>query len=488
MGVPDMKLRPDSLSEADDRLRRPDYDRTALRRSIVHIGVGGFHRAHLATYVDELCRGGHTDWSIVGAGVLPHDAAMAQVMADQDGLYTLLVRDRDGVEATVIGSIVDYVHAHPDPEPLVARIAHADTAIVSLTVTEGGYPVDDVTGEFDPDSHNAAPGSAFAALVAGLARRRADGAPPITVLSCDNVIGNGTVTRTATLGLARTTDPDLADWIERTVAFPNSMVDRITPATTDEDRAWLSRERGLDDAWPVATEPFRQWVVEDHFSGPRLPLEDLDVIVTDDVEPYELFKLRLLNAGHSCLAYLARVAGHRRVDEVMAEDRFAEFLRTFLDAEAGPVVPPAPGIDLEDYKASLVTRFANPAIGDQVDRLCIDGSSKFPKFLVPTIQRQLAAGGPVELSMLALAGWCRYLQGAADDGTALELSADPHLAEAMAFADAARADPAAFLGYRRVFGEALAGDPTVHEAFTEALTRLTADGVRVTIDHTLDRQ
>ena len=482
-----MKLRPDTLSEADDRLGRPDYDRAQLRRSIVHLGVGGFHRAHLATYVDELCRAGHTEWAIVGAGVLSHDATMAEVMADQDGLYTLLVRDRSGVDARVIGSIVDYVHAHPDPEPLIARIAHPDTAVVSLTVTEGGYPVDDTTGDFDPTSRNAAPGSAFAALVAGLARRRDEGAPPVTVVSCDNVIGNGDVTRTATLGLARATDPELASWIEEAIAFPNSMVDRITPATTDEDRAWLSREMGLDDAWPVTTEPFRQWVVEDHFSGPRLPLEDLDVIVTEDVEPYELFKLRLLNAGHSCLAYLARVAGHRLVDEVMAEDRFAGFLRAFLDQEAGPVVPSAPGIDLEDYKASLITRFANPAIGDQVDRLCLDGSSKFPKFLVPTITNQLAAGGPVALSMLALAGWCRYLQGHDDEGNAITPSADPHLAEAMAFADAARADPAAFLGYRRVFSEELAGDPRIREAFSAALTHLATRGVRTTLDGTLGR-
>lgn len=364
-----MKLSTTALADLTDEIATPSYDRAALTPSIVHIGVGGFHRAHLATYIDELCAAGHTDWAIVGAGVLPQDEHMAAALRGQGHLYTLVVRDQAGAEVRVIGSIVDYVHAHPDADQLIGRIAAPTTAVVSMTVTEGGYPVDDETGVFDPSSPNAAPGSAFDALVRGLAARRAAGRAPLTVVSCDNVIGNGDVARTSTLGVAGQRDDDLADWIAETISFPNSMVDRITPATTDADRAWLTEHHDLEDAWPVATEPFRQWVVEDRFSGPRLPLEELDVIITDDVEPYELFKLRLLNAGHSCLAYLARVAGHQLVDEVMAEERFATYLRRFLDDEAGPVVPAAPGIDLEDYKRSLVERFANPAIGDQVTRL-----------------------------------------------------------------------------------------------------------------------
>jgi mannitol 2-dehydrogenase len=232
--------------------------------------------------------------------------------------------------------------------------------IVSLTVTEAGYPVDG-DGVFDPTSRNAAPGSTFDVLVRGLARRRDAGLRPVTVLSCDNVTGNGDVTRTATLGVAQTHDADLAEWIDETVTFPNSMVDRITPATTDDDRRALAVEHGVDDGWPVITEPFRQWVVEDCFAGPRLPLEELDVIVTGDVEPYEAFKLRLLNAGHSVLAYAARLAGHRRVDEALAEERFATLLTGFLSREAGPVVPDAPGIDPESYIDALVTRFSNPA-------------------------------------------------------------------------------------------------------------------------------
>jgi mannitol 2-dehydrogenase len=480
-----MKLTATTRARIGDRgVDVPDYDRQQLTPSIVHIGVGGFHRAHLATYVDELCRRGHTDWGITGAGVLPGDARMAEVLREQDHLYTLMVRDDGVADVRVIGSILDYVHAHPDPEPLIARIADPRTAIVSLTVTEGGYPVDDDTGAFDPTSSNADTGSAFDVLVRGLARRRDADAPPLTVLSCDNVIGNGEVARTSTLGVAHRRDPELATWIDETVAFPNSMVDRITPATTAEDRRWLAEEHDIEDGWPVATEPFRQWVVEDRFAARRLPLEQLDVIITDDVEPYELFKLRLLNAGHSTLAYLARVAAHRLVHEVMAEGRFDAYLRRFLDEEAGPVVPDTPGIDLEEYKQSLVHRFSNPAINDQVDRLCQGGSSKLPKFLLPTVRQQLDRKGPVELSAFALAGWCRYLQGTDDRGRPIELADDPYLDEAQQHAAAALDDPRAFLGYERVFGS-LADEERFATEFVRALELIREFGVRAALDRTL---
>lgn len=477
-----MHLAPDTLDRLDHRVGVPGYDRAALERSIVHIGVGGFHRAHLAAYVDELARAGHTEWGIVGSGVTARDAAMARALHPQDGLYCLVARDEGGVEARIIGSLVGYVHAHPDLAPLVEQIAAPSTQIVSLTVTEGGYPVDDASGAFDPTSPNGGSGSGFAAIVEGLRRRRDDGLGPITIMSCDNVMGNGAVARTATLGVARSLAPDLVDWIERHVSFPSSMVDRITPVTTDGDRRWLVEHFGLEDRWPVMTEPFRQWVVEDAFAAARPPLEELGVIVTDDVEPYELFKLRLLNAGHSCLAYLARLLEIERVDEVMADPPFAAFLRAFLDVEAGPVVPRAPGIDLEEYKDSLVRRFSNPAIGDQVERLCLDGSPKFPKFLLPTVRRNLADGGPIELSALALAGWCQYLTGRAQSGTAIEPAPDPLLDEAQACARASLDDPTAFLGFRAVFGADLPHDVRFAAAFGKALEALRIDGVRSTLE------
>ncbi|MFW2333893.1 mannitol dehydrogenase family protein [Ilumatobacter sp.] len=462
----------------------PTYDRNGLRRSIVHIGVGGFHRAHLATYVDELCGLGDTDWSIVGAGVLPGDARMATVLGEQDHLYTLITRGAAAADVQVIGSIVDYLHATPDPEPLIERIADPDTQIVSLTVTEGGYPIDDATGDYRPDSSNAGPGSAFAAIAAGLERRRARDVGPVTVLSCDNILANGNATRAATVGEARTISAELAEWIDREVTFPNSMVDRITPATTDADRSWLAEHHGLDDGWPVVTEPFRQWVVEDRFAGERLPLERLDVIVTDDVEPYEMMKLRLLNAGHSCLAYLAALQGIETVDQALADPAIRGFLQAFLRSEARPVVPAVAGVDLDDYVDSLIVRFSNPNIGDQIARLCLDGSAKFPKFLMPTIATQLERGGPVRLSALALAGWCQYLRVGSDPESGVELSPDPALQQAVDCAVASADDPAAFLEFDLVFDPSLRSGPFT-DAFVAALGSIRTLGVPSAIDAAL---
>ncbi|MEM9564810.1 MAG: mannitol dehydrogenase family protein [Actinomycetota bacterium] len=466
----------------------PTYDRSTLRPSIVHIGVGGFHRAHLAQYVHQLCEAGEVGWSIVGAGILPGDSAMADALHRQDHLYTLVVRDVGDVSGEVVGSIVDYLHAHPDPGDLIDRIAHPDTQIVSLTITEGGYPVDDRTGVYDASSPVAGDGSAFDIIARGLAARRAAGVGPLTVLSCDNVVGNGSMTRTATVGEAARIDADLAAWIDETVAFPNSMVDRITPATTDDDRRWLAGAAGIDDRWPVFTEPFSLWVLEDRFAGERPPVEHLDVVITDDVEPFEQMKLRLLNAGHSTLAYLSALIGHTHVHDAMADPAIRDFLDGFLRREARPVLPPVPGYDVDDFQDGLVERFANPAIGDQIGRLCLDGSVKFPKFLVPTIQAQLAAGGPVELSALAIAGWCRYLLGGtAEDGSTIAVAADPSRDEAMARAAAAEVEPASFLGWPAVFGESLSADERFVSAFVDAVVRLRRDGVVPSIGASLVR-
>ncbi len=384
----------------------------------------------------------------------------------------------------MIGSIVDYVLAVPDPEPLLDRIAHPDTQIVSLTVTEGGYPVDDVSGEFRADAPTAGPGSAFQLIVSALARRRAAGAGPITLLSCDNILSNGRTTRTATLGVAREHDESLVGWIEENVTFPNSMVDRITPATTDHDREWLETHHGLIDGWPVITEPFRQWVVEDSFAGDRLPLEHLDVIVTDHVESYEIMKLRLLNAGHSCLAYLSALAEFDTVDTAMADPAISAFLTEFLGREARPVVPPVAGVDLDAYVHSLIRRFSNPSIGDQISRLCLDGTAKFPKFLMPTIVAQLDIAGPVRLSALALAGWCEYLRLGSDPNSPITLSPDVGLDRASRYAIASVDEPAAFLGLDNVFDSSLRSGRFADE-FVDGLRHIRTRGVRSAIYHAL---
>ncbi len=273
-------------------------------------------------------------------------------------------------------------------------------------------------------------------------------------------------------------------WVVDEVTFPNSMVDRITPATTDADREWLAEHHGLDDGWPVVTEPFRQWVVEDRFAADRLPLEQLDVIVTDDVEPYELMKLRLLNAGHSCLAYLAALLGIETVDRALADPSIRAFLVAFLRSEARPVVPEVAGVDLDEYVDSLIVRFSNPNIGDQIARLCLDGSAKFPKFLMPTIANQLAHDGPVRLAALALAGWCEYLRLGSDPAGDIELSADPALEQAVEHARNSADDPAAFLAFELVFDPSLRTGAFA-DSFVTAVDSIRANGVRAAIDATI---
>ena len=459
-----------TLPELAERVAAPTYDRAGLRRSIVHFGVGGFHRAHLATYVDELAEAGNTDWSIVGAGVMSFDARMAGVLDRQDHLYTLVSRGADSEDVTIIGSIVDFILAVDDPTPLVDRISDADTQIVSMTITEGGYPVDDHTGEFIPSK--SLPNGAFSVLAKGLDQRRRNGGAPLTVMSCDNIMTNGQVARTAVLGEAARHSAELVEWIEQNVSFPNSMVDRITPATTPADGEWLENTHGIIDAWPVVAEPFRQWVVEDDFAGDRLPLEDIDVIVTNDIDPYELTKLRLLNAGHSCLAYLAALDGFERVDEAMADPALREFVTAVLHEEAKPTLPAAAGIDLDDYIASLIVRFSNPGVGDQISRLCQDGSPKFPKFLIPTVRAQLDGAGEVRRSALALAGWCEYL------ATVDDPAPDPQLDLARQLAAESLGDPTAFLTFSDVFGDDLPNSPAFVDAFVSGLKALRADGVQ----------
>ena len=469
-----------SLSRLDPRISVPVYDRSILGRGIVHIGVGGFHRAHQAVYLDDVCRAGASDWSITGAGVLPGDTLMADALATQDHLYALVTRDDRVTDVRIIGSITDYVLAVSDIEPLVARIADADTRIVSMTITEGGYPIDEASGEFAPPPVSALP-PAFEALARAFQRRRAAGRGGVTVQSCDNVMGNGDVTRMVTLGICAMIEPGLQAWAADNVAVPNSMVDRITPQTTDADRAFLAAEYGLVDRWPVVAEPFIQWVIEDVFPYGRPPYEDVGVLVTDDVRPYETLKLRILNAGHATTAYMAALVGHTYIHEIMADPPLARYLQQFHDDEATPSLPPVSGIDVTRYKRTVAERFANTEVRDQVARVCLDGTSKWPKFLVPTVESQLEQGGQVRLSALAIAAWCQYLLGRDDAGNAIDVAADPRLDEAQAFARESVADPAAFLGFTDVLGPRLSTDPRFVSAFGDALISIREVGVYRTL-------
>ena len=470
-------LTAETLARLRPEITIPTYDRQRLRGSIVHIGVGGFHRSHLATYIHDLCRAGHGDWAIIGAGILPGDAAMASALGAQDHLYSLITRSASTESVEVIGSIIGYHHASPRRDALIDQIASPATQIVSLTVTEGGYPVDDTTGRYLPDSSVAGPESAFGLIASGLDIRRQRGGSPVTVMSCDNVMSNGSTARAATLGEAARISDSLEAWVSESVTFPNSMVDRITPATTVPDREWLAHRFDLADRWPVVTEPFRQWVIEDSFAGDRPPLEEVGVILTADVEPYEVMKLRLLNASHSCLAYLAALGEIRTVDAAIANPALHKFVVKYLRDEATPVLPPVANVDIQQYTAALVDRLANPRIGDQVARLCLDGSSKLPKFVLPTLRAQLAKGGPIVLTALALAGWCEYLNGYTQNGTPIDHADDPLLDLALEYARASRSDPAAFLALTEVFGTDLIRPGRFREAFVDAVNSLRSQGV-----------
>jgi mannitol 2-dehydrogenase len=481
----DVRLDRDRLGSIAARLPVPRYDQTDLCGGIVHLGVGGFHRSHLAAYLHDLLQAHRTAYSIVGAGLLPSDLGMADALLAQGGLYVLIERDGADAHAAVIGSISHYLYAAADSGPLVRTMADPSTHIVSLTITESGYPV--VAGQFvetdelREDARSDCPASAFGVLACALDARRQAGLPPFTIMSCDNLPGNGDVARVAAIGAAAMRSDRLAQWIETSGAFPNAMVDRITPATTDADRQFVRSRFGVEDRWPVACEPFRQWALEDEFCDGRPPFEEAGVVTTTDVSPYEQMKLRLLNGSHTGLAYHAALAGIELVDQAMAEPAIERFVRTLMRDEVAPNLVSPRGIDLDEYQASLIHRFSNPAIGDQVARVCLDGSSKFPTFIVPSVEAQVERGGSVRMLALVLAGWCRYLRGRADDGSPLTLAHDPFLADAVDAAMASREEPRRFMGYSRALGTRLGDSDRLVETFSDALDSLERVGSLATL-------
>ncbi|GAB3241628.1 mannitol dehydrogenase family protein [Kineococcus gypseus] len=482
-------LSPQNLAAIAGRLPVPSYDRASLTPGIVHLGVGGFHRAHQAMYLDRLMEAGLAlDWGVRGIGVLPHDARMKQVMDAQGGLYTLVLKHPDGSrEARVVGSVLDFTLAPEDPERAVEVMTDPRIRVVSLTVTEGGYNIDAVTGEFLLDTPEVtadlAGGPArtsFGLITEALRRRRERGLRPFTVMSCDNVQGNGHVARRAFTAFARAKDPELGAWVEENVRFPNSMVDRITPGTTDADRAEVRERYGVEDAWPVVCEPFAQWVLEDDFVDGRPPLEQAGVQVVEDVEPYELMKLRLLNAGHQGLCYFAHLAGYRLVHEAAQDPLFARFLLGYMEREGTPTLPPVPGIDLDEYRHELIRRFSNGEVRDTVARLCAESSDRIPKWLLPVVRHQLASGGEVHRSAAVVASWARYAEGVDEQGEPIEVV--DRLAERLtATAQRNRAEPTAFLADRSLFGDLVDDERFVAE-YTAALASLHEHGARATLE------
>ena len=473
----------------------PDYDRSSMTTGIVHIGVGGFHRAHEAAYLDRLMRrragsaspeGSCLDWGICGVGLLPGDARMRDALEGQDHLYTLILKHPGGLrDPVVIGSIHGYLFAPDDPEAVLTLMSAPTTRIVSLTVTEGGYNVDDATGEFRTDSpgavydaeHPDGPVTAFGYIVEALRRRRESGTAPFTVMSCDNLPGNGKVARTAVVSQAAMSDPELADWIDGNVAFPSCMVDRITPQTTQTDIAELRRGLGVEDAWPVVCEPFSQWVLEDDFPAGRPPWEEVGVQMVDDVVPYELMKLRLLNASHQGLAHWGRLLGIKYAHEAAADADIATWVRAYLEREARATLRSVPGINLDDYISTLFKRFTNEAIADTLSRLAQDASSRMPKFVLGTVRDNLTAGGPIRLGTAMVAAWALGSEGHDENGGAIVVD-DPLAEELRHLMAAQRAGHGtAFICHEGIFG-GLATNERFRRTFVEELEALRRQGAR----------
>lgn len=463
------------------------YDRSQVTPGIVHVGVGGFHRSHQAMYLDELIsQGTSLDWGIVGVGTMPGDRAMREALQDQGFQYALVQRHPDGEqEVSILGSILDIRYAPQDPQATLDLLSDPAIRIVSLTITEGGYHVHPVTGELDTrdeslaaDIENAGsdqpPRSVFGFLLEALRRRREAGTGAFTVMSCDNLPGNGDIASRMLTAFAERCDPDLAEWVRENVSFPNSMVDRITPATTDADRDSLAERFGIRDAWPVVCEPFHQWVIEDDFSAGRPPLEQVGVQVVPDVEPYELMKLRLLNCGHQAIAYLGYLSGHRWAHDAANDEAIARFLRGYITQEAIPTVPPVEGVDLEDYRETLVQRFGNAGVKDTLARLCAESSDRIPAWLVPVIRENLKADRSVSYAALIVASWARYAEGTDEQGDPIEV-VDRVKDRVMAAAARHDEDPLAFLRDEDLFGD-LVDEERFTRPYQDHLHRLRTEG------------
>jgi mannitol 2-dehydrogenase len=483
-----IELSAKALPEVARTVSVPKYRRGSLTAGIVHFGVGNFHRAHQAVYLDSLFNLGlDHDWALIGAGVRPNDEEMRRKLLGQDYLTTVVEQEAERTAARVTGAMIDFLPVG-DLAAISETLANPRVRIVSLTVTEGGYYIDPASQRFDAshpdivaDSVNPeAPKTVFGLILLGLQLRKERGVPPFTVMSCDNIPGNGRVTQNAVAGLAALINPELAAWVREAVAFPNGMVDRITPATGPREREALAREFGIVDAWPVFCEEFKQWVLEDHFPAGRPALEQVGVQFVPDVAPFEHMKIRILNGGHATIAYPAGLLDIHFVHEAMAHPLIRGLLEKVEREEIIPIVPPVPDTDLGEYYALIERRFANPRIGDTVQRLCLDGSNRQPKFILPSAVDRLARGEGVTGLALVSALWARYCYGESEGGKVIPPN-DPGWDRLTALAREARVRPEAWLSMGDIFGP-LATDARYVAAFTAALSSLWSRGTVATLE------
>lgn len=479
-----MHLSNKTLRYATDCVIKPGYDPADIVTGIVHLGIGAFHRAHQAVYTDDVLASGDHSWGITGVSLRSGDTRDA--LAPQDGLYTLGVRDGYGEQFRIIGSIKTVLVAAQDPEAVLNIMSDADVRIVSMSVTEKGYCYLPATATLD-ESHvdiihdlrnRQTPRSAVGFIVEALRRRRASGIAPFTLLSCDNLPANGETLKRVVTRFAELCDAELGAYIAQHVAFPSTMVDRIVPATTDADRLLVSQATGLVDNWPIITEPFSQWVVEDRFPTGRPEWDKFGVTFVEDVSAFELMKLRLLNGSHSALAYLGYLAGHETVSQTMQGKGFAEFVRALMDVDVTPTLPQLPDFDLAAYKHELRERFRNPALHHRTWQIAMDGSQKLPQRLLNTIRLRLAQSQSFDYLALGVAGWMLYARGIDETGQAIDVR-DPLRDEIQARIKDKESPPDlldAYLSIDQIFGTDLPANPEFRSTMLQSLSALMQEG------------
>ncbi|HWV22350.1 MAG TPA: mannitol dehydrogenase family protein [Devosia sp.] len=486
------RLSPATLGSLKPGIGVPNYDRSKVTPGIVHLGIGAFHRAHMAVYVDDLLAR-DPSWGIVGASLRRPDTKDA--LEPQGGLYTIAVRDAAGTHPRVIGSILSVMDANTEREALLDLMASPNIRIVSLTVTEKGYCHDPATGELDqnhPDivhdlAHPGAPKSAPGMLVEALARRKAAGLAPFTVMSCDNLPSNGETAKRIVTRFAALRDASLGEWV-KSVAFPSTMVDRIVPSTTDADREEVTSLIGAEDAWPIMTEPFTQWVIEDHFPTGRPAFEKVGGQLVKDVEPFEHMKLRMLNGSHSTMSYLGYLGGYQYIAEVMGDPAYVKLIHGLMTEEAMPTLDmptlDMPGVDLGAYRDELLERFRNPALKHRTWQIAMDGSQKLPQRLLGTIRDRLKADQPITRLALGVAAWMRYVTGVDEAGNEIDVR-DPHALKMMAISADAGDDPTALYeglsSLTEVFGTDLAENAVFRDTVIAHLETLFDEGARATV-------
>ena len=479
------QLNTENLSKISESITVPAYDRASVKTGIVHVGIGGFHRSHEAFYTDQLLHDpSNSDWGICGVALLEFDTKIHQTLKDQNGLYTLIVKELDGTQTTkVIGSIVEYLYAPENTLAVIEKMASPEVKIISLTITEGGYNYNEATKEFDFNTpsiqhdleHADAPKTIFGYLTQALKLRKERGLTGCTIQSCDNIQGNGHMTKRMLLSYVSKAVPELVEWIESHVSFPNAMVDRITPATAASDIINLKETTGVEDAWPVVCEPFKQWVIEDDFIEGRPAWETVGAQFVENVEPYEKMKLSLLNAGHSVLGILGALIGYDTIDESVSNIHIRTFLHNYMDIEVSPTLGDLEGINLKEYKASLLERFGNINIKDQIDRICSESSAKFPIFILPTVNAQLVEKGSVEFAAFVVAAWAIYSLGKDENGKDVVIK-DAMKSQLYDKAVASVMESTSFLTLESIFGK-LQSSAVFKAAYTKAYEDITKNGV-----------